>query len=211
MIKNLNYILILISVALLAAIGVVFIFGATYSWLMSEADAMWRQTALYQDFVDSINMAVGPLAVALVVVLALCIPKRLFSGKTLLQFMGILLAVTAVLSVAAGARLGIGFLLLAAIVMQVLVILMTAVGSKRLLYEVSGFYIQIGSACLHMGLILFLFDLILVGDAIERRALHLNIFWPAMILMSVGMVMTFYSREISGLFARRRSTGSQPS
>ncbi len=204
MIKNLNYILILVSVVLMTAIGIIFIFGASYSWVKSEADTVWRQTALYQDFVSSMNMTVGPLAVALVVVLALCIPKRIFKGRALLQLMGVLLVLALGLSVGLGPRLGISFLLLIAMLMQTVVIFMTAFGSKRLAYEVTGFYIQIGSAFLHMGLVLFLFDLILVGDAQAQRALHLNIFWVATVFIGLGMVLVFYSDELSGLLKRRR-------
>lgn len=205
MIKNLNYILILATVVLLAAVGIAFIFGTGYSWLKSEVDQMWRQTVLYQDFVRNMNNMVGPLAVALVVVLALCIPKRIFSGTALLQLMAALLFVTALMSAILGVRLGISFLLGISIVMQLIVVLMTIFGSKRLIYEVTGFYIQIGSALLHMGLILFLFDMIMVGDAAGQRAIHLNIFWLATILITVGMVFVFYSNEIANL-ARRRKT-----
>lgn len=208
MIKNLNYILILITIILLAAVGSAFIFGTSYSWIKSEADGMWRQTILYQEFVRNMNMMVGPLTMALVIVLALCIPKRLFTGMALLRLMGGLLLLTAALSIVLGPRLGISFLLGIAIVLQLIVILMTFVGSKRLVYEVTGFYIQIGSALLHMGLILFLFDMILVGDGAAQRSLHLNIFWVATVFIGLGMVFVFYSRELSNLARRRQAVRS---
>ena len=203
MIKNLNYILIVATIVILAAVGIAFIFGTTFSWVMSETDTIWRQTALYQDYVNIMNLAVGPMVIALVVVLGLCIPKRLFTGIRLLQLMGGLLALTLVISVALGLRLGISALLTVAMVMQVAVISLTLFGSKRLIYEVTGFYIQIGSALLHMGLILFLFDLILIGDSLAQRTLHLNIFWVATVFIGLGMILVFYSDELSGLFSRR--------
>ncbi len=203
MIKNLNYILILATIIVLAAVGIAFIFGTTFSWVMSESDTLWRQTALYQDYVNTMNLAVGPMVIALVVVLGLCIPKRLFTGVSLLQLMGGLIASTLVISVVLGVRLGISALLTVSILMQVIVIAMTLFGSKRLVYEVTGFYIQIGSALLHMGLILFLFDLALIGDAVAQRTLHLNIFWVATVFIGLGMVLVFYSDELSRLFGRR--------
>ncbi len=203
MIKNLNYILIVATIVILAAVGIAFIFGTTFSWVMSETDTIWRQTALYQDYVNIMNLAVGPMVIALVVVLGLCIPKRLFTGVRLLQLMGALLALTLVISVALGLRLGISALLSVAMLMQVAVISLTLFGSKRLVYEVTGFYIQIGSALLHMGLILFLFDLILIGDAAVQRTLHLNIFWVATVFIGLGMILVFYSDELSRLFGRR--------
>ncbi len=207
MIKNLNYILILATIVILAAVGIAFIFGTSFSWVKSETDALWRQTSLYVDYVEIMNKTVGPMVIALVVVLGLCIPKRLFSGVRLLQLMGALTALTAVLSVAIGVRLGISALLLVAMLMQLIVIMMTIFGSKRLVYEVTGFYIQVGSALLHMGLILFLFDLVLVGDGLAERTLHLNIFWVATVFIGLGMVFVFYSSELSGL-VRRRQAGS---
>ncbi len=203
MIKNLNYILIVATIVILAAVGIAFIFGTTFSWVMSETDTIWRQTALYQDYVNIMNLAVGPMVIALVVVLGLCIPKRLFTGIRLLQLMGGLLALTLVISVALGVRLGISALLTVAMLMQVAVISLTLFGSKRLIYEVTGFYIQIGSALLHMGLILFLFDLILIGDSLAQRTLHLNIFWVATVFIGLGMILVFYSDELSRLFSRR--------
>ena len=205
MIKNLNYILILATIVILAAVGIAFVFGTTFSWVKSETDALWRQTALYQEYVDVMNLTVGPMIIALVVVLGLCIPKRLFSGIRLMQFMGGLIALTLVISAVFGVRLGISTLLTVAIFMQVVVIVMTLFGSKRLVYEVTGFYIQIGSALLHMGLILWLFDLILVGDGLAQRTLHLNIFWVATVFIGLGMVLVFYSDELSRLFGRSKA------
>ncbi len=203
MIKNLNYILIVATIVILVAVGIAFSFGTTFSWVMSETDTIWRQTALFQDYVNIMNLAVGPMVIALVVVLGLCIPKRLFTGVRLLQLMGGLLALTLAISVALGLRLGISALLAVAMVMQVAVISLNLIGSKRLIYEVPGFYIQIGSALLHMGLILFLFDLILIGDSLAQRTLHLNIFWVATVFIGLGMILVFYSDELSRLFSRR--------
>ncbi len=206
MIKNLNYILILATIVILGAVGIAFIFGTTFSWVMSETDGLWRQTALYQDYVNVMNLTVGPMVILLVIVLGLCIPKRLFSGARLLQLMGSLTAMTLVLSLSLGIRLGISALLTVAMFMQMVVIVMTLVGSKKLVFEVTGFYIQIGSALLHMGLILFLFDLVLIGDALAQRTLHLNIFWVSTLFIGVGMVFTFYSDELSRLFSRGQAS-----
>ena len=200
MIKNLNFILILITIVVLAAIGVVFIYGSGYSWVKSLTVADWRNTALFQDYVHSMNLAVLPLAIALVVVLGLCIPKRLFSGVALLQSMGVLLAITILTAVVWGPRLGLGFLLVAAIAIQTVVIGMTFAGDRRLSYETQGFFIQIGSAVLHLGLIVFLFDLILLGES----AVHLDVFWVATGLISVGMILCFYSEEMAVLLRHPR-------
>lgn len=193
MIKNLNYILILVTIVALSAIGLVFIYGSGYSWVLSIQSPQWRQTGVYQDYTNSMNLAVLPLAVALTAVLGLCIPKRLFSGAALLQIMGALLFMTIVGTFIIGPQPALGFLLITAILMQLVVIALTVTGSRRLHYETQGFYVQIGSAVLHLGLILFLFDFVILPNSPQ----HLNVFWLATAFIGVGMVMTFYSRELS--------------
>lgn len=202
MIKNLNFILILTTIAVLSAIGVIFIFGSGFSWVQSIRISDWRDGPLYQDYVSGMNLAVLPLSVILVAVMGLCIPKRLFSGKALLQAMGFLLAATLAAAVLFGPELGLGFLLAVAILIQVVVIGMTLAGSRRLSYEAQGFFIQIGSALLHLGFIIFLFDFIILGSS----PAHLDVFWFSTALIGIGMVFCFYSAEL----ARLRHSGPPP-
>lgn len=203
MIKNLNYILILITIAVLSAIGIVFIVGSGYSWVQSIRFGDWRSTSLYQDYVSGMNLAVVPLSVSLVVVMGLCIPKRLLTGKPLLKALAALLAATFAVALAFGYEQGMGFLLLTAAVIQVIVVGMTLTGNRSLSYETQGFYVQTGSALLHLGVIVFLFDLINLSES----AAHLNVFWLSTALIGVGMILCFYSVE----FARLNKSGNPPS
>ena len=201
MIKNLNYILILLTIFILVAIGVIFIYGSTYSWVQSIQSANWRQTVTYQNYVNDMNVAVLPLSVALVILLGLCVPKRIFSGVALLQSMAALLVVSVLVVLVYGLKPGIGFLLITAVLIQAVGVGMTLAGSKRLSYEVNGFYLQIGSAVLHLGFILFVFDFVLLGES----TLHLTVYWVSTVLISVGMILSFYSGEISRLAEERAS------
>ncbi|MDP1808655.1 MAG: hypothetical protein Q8L35_03865 [Actinomycetota bacterium] len=202
MIKNLNFILILTTIVVLSAIGIIFIFGSGYSWVQSIKVSDWRQTPLYQNYVSDMNLAVLPLSVILVAVMGLCIPKRLFSGKALLRAMGFLLAATLATAALLGPKLGMGVLLVAATLIQVVVIGMTLAGDRRLSYETQGFFVQIGSAVLHLGFIIFLVDFILLSGS----PAHLDVFWLSTILIGVGMVLCFYSAEL----ARLRDSGPPP-
>lgn len=199
MTKNLNYILILLTIFILVAIGVIFVYGSTYSWLQSLQSASWRQTVTYQNYVSDMNVAVLPLSVALVILLGLCVPKRIFSGMALLQSMAALLVVSILVVLVYGLKPGIGFLLSTAVLIQAVVIGMTLVGSKRLSYEVNGFYLQIGSAILHLGLILFVFDFVLLSES----PFHLLVYWVSTALIGIGMILSFYSGEISRLAQER--------
>lgn len=200
-VKHFNFILILVTVMILATIGILFIIGTVYS---SVQAANWTETSGYQDYLVKMNMGVLPFVIALLVVLGLCIPKRLFSGMTLLKVNGTLLAATLLIAGVSGAKVGLGFLLLTAAALQMAVIGLTLAGSKRLSFERAGFFLQIGSAFLHLGLVIFLFDFMLLADS----ASHLFVFWTATALIGLGMTSSFYSQELS-LVIRRPEAGSR--
>jgi hypothetical protein len=198
MIKNLNYILILITMAILGAIGLIFIAGAGYSWVQSIQMSDWQRTSLYYDYITAMNLGVAPLSILLVIVLGLCIPKRLFSGATLLQLMGVLLFLTLAAAALVGPMWGIAFLLAAAGLIQVVVIALTLAGSKQLSYESRSFLVQIGSALLHLGFVIFLFNFVVLSASES----HISVFWLATVLIGIGMILSFYSAELSGLGQR---------
>ena len=194
--KQFNFILILITVALLGIIGIIFIIGTVYSSVQAPN---WTETFLYQDYLNDMNLGVVPFVIALLVVLGLCIPKRLFGGKDLLIINGALVAVTLILVLTLGTRFGLGFLLAVGGLIQSVVITLTLFGSKRVSFEKTGFFLQMGSAILHLGLIAFLFDFMVLADSPN----HLTVFWISTAFITVGMIFSFYSREISKFFHRR--------
>lgn len=194
--KHFNFILILITVALLGIIGVIFIIGTIYG---SVQEPNWTETLLYQQYLDNMNLGVIPFVIALLVVLGLCIPKRLFSGKDLLIITGALVAITLILALALGTKFGLGFLLAVGGLIQVVVIVLTSFGSKRVSFEKTGFFLQMGSAIIHLGFVIFLFDFMILVDDPN----HLTVFWISTAFIAVGMIFSFYSREISKAVQRR--------
>lgn len=194
--KHLNFILILMTVTVLAIIGVIFIIATAYS---SAQPPEWTGTSLYQAYLDRMNVAVIPFVIALLVVLGVCIPKRLFTGAALLKINGVILLVTGAASVAFSAKTGLGLLLSIAASFQLVVIGLTAGGSKKIHFERPGFFLQIGSACLHLGLVIFLFDFLILLESPS----HLVIFWVATALIGVGMILSFYSQEFSKAIGKK--------
>ncbi|HEX21492.1 MAG TPA: hypothetical protein ENH19_02415 [Actinobacteria bacterium] len=188
--KNLNFFLILATVIILTAIGISFFVGTVYS---STQAPNWTGTPLYQTYLDKMNVAVLPFAVALIVVLGICIPKRLFKDADLLKVNGLLLGITFLIAITIDAKTGIGFLFIAAALIQLVVIALTFVGSKRLSFERTGFFLQLGSALLHLGLVIFFFDFLLLADNPD----HLTVFWVATLLIGLGMLFSFYSQELN--------------
>lgn len=193
--KNFNYILIIITIVILAAMGIAFIGGTIYSSIQTSD---WTQTIGYEKYLENMNSAILPLTIALVITLSLCIPKRLFSGQTLLIINSVLLLSSLIIAILVDPQSGLGFALIIAALMQIVVIVLTVMGSKKILYEKSGFFIQIGSAMLHLGLIIFMYDFLLLLESPN----HINIFWVCSVLIGVGMIFSFYSQEFSKLFKR---------
>jgi hypothetical protein len=57
-------------------------------------------------------------------------------------------------------------------------------------YEKEGYLVQLGSAMLHLGVIILIFDIAML----RGHAQHISIFWVATILVLVGMFLSFYGR-----------------
>ncbi len=200
--KNFNFILAIITIVILAIIGVAFIGGTIYSSLQTED---WIGSLAYDQYLENMNSAVLPLTIALIITLGLCIPKRLFSGQTLLLVNGFLLFVSLLAAIVFSPETGLGLLLAIAALMQIIVIVLTLSGSKRIHYEKTGFFLQIGSALLHLGLVIFMFDFMLMADSPK----HLTIFWWATGFIGFGMVFSFYSQEFSKLTRRKQEIKSE--
>lgn len=201
--RHFNFILTVITIVVLSIIGVAFIIGAIYSSLQAPG---WDQSPFYQDYLASMDLAVLPFVIILLVVLGLCIPKRLFDGVMLLQVNGLLLAATLIIGAIAGLKIGLGFLLVAAGLIQLVVISLTLLGSPRLHFERAGFFLQIGSAFLHLGLVIFLFDFMILAEDPN----HLLIFWVATGFIALGMVFSFYSQELARLLRREAAEEALP-
>ena len=194
--KHFNFILVLITVVILAALGIIFLIATGYGAAQVPS---WTDSALYQAYLDKMNIAVIPFVISLIVALGLCIPKRLFSGAELLKLNGFILLVTLAAVVLVGAKEGLSILLIIASLIQLVVIALTAAGSRRLSFEKTGFFLQIGSALLHLGFILFLLDFMLISES----GYNPLIFWSSLAFVSIGMILSFYSQEFAK-FRRRK-------
>lgn len=201
--KHFNYILVIVTLVILVAMGLMFIAGTIYSYQLSISQPNWTQTPLYDDYLAVMNTGMIPFVVTLVITLGLCIPKRLFQGATLLAVMAGLVFAGGVTAVATSEpKAGLVFLMAAAIVIQTLVVAMTVAGSRAISYEHQGFFIQVGSALLHLGIVIFLLDFM----ALPGSPYHIDIFWFATALIGVGMLFSFYAHEIASLIKRESPT-----
>jgi hypothetical protein len=154
------------------------------------------------DYQQMMNRLATPLVVLLILWLVLCIPKRLFSKRALLGYSAGMLA----LGLAAlpgypalmrafgrdvlsngGPRFALGLVLGLSALLQTAILALVLAGA-RLRFAGHGLALRAGSSLLHLGIVLFTFDLV----ALQRSPWHIPLFWVATGLLSAGCVLTFY-------------------
>ena len=152
----------------------------------------WIETPLYGHYIDSMNLYIYPFVVLLLVILGLCIPKRFVSRQTLLSSGAGILALNIIIALVLNIEASLGFLLGISIVIQTAVMILTIIKWGGLTFERDGYFIQVGSAMLHLGIVIFVFDFVIM----RTSGLHLPLFWMATILITMGTVLSFYPEEI---------------
>lgn len=188
-----DFILAIATIVILVALSAVSIYGTIVSWLNSVRDPNWSSSWLYIEYLNRMNSYAYPFAIALVLALCMCIPKRFIPRAYLLQSSLILLSISVALGVTWGFVMGLGFLLMVSAAIQVAVVVMVLLKSGDLIFEREGLMIQLGSALLHFGFVAFALDLV----AIKDMQIHLIVFWASTALIILGSVLSFYSRELT--------------
>lgn len=188
-----DFVLMISTVVLLGGLGAQSLLGTLYSWWAYRTQSGWEQAG-YAEFTGAMNLVAGPLVVALVVVMGLCVPKRLFSRR--------MLAVVSVAMVAVGLATwwitgspatGLAVYLAEAALIQVAVVALTLGGATGLGYLTENRVAKAGSGLLHLGFILFA----LVVVALQASPLMLPVFWAASVLLVGGTALSFYARTSS--------------
>jgi hypothetical protein len=191
--RNWDFLLTVITVVLLGALGVQSFLGTLYTWWAQRTNPVWEQTS-YVSFVDTMNAIAAPMVVLLVVVMGLCVPKRLFSRTALV------VASTGMVAIGVGAWLYTGdlaeglavYLALAALI-QVAVVALTVAGARAPSYVTEGRLTKTGSGLLHLGFIGFAFVVV----ALQRSPFMMPVFWAVAICTILGTVLSFYAGTFS--------------
>ncbi len=192
---SLDYSLILATVGVLFGISVICIFGMFYFKLANIQQLPPLEKYVYM---NRMNLVTAPFVITLILLLGICVPKRLLPVRRLVVF-GALLSCTAV-AVAAwkGIVTGLTVVLAASLVLQLIVLGMAVTGSRHLHFEKSGYWVRVGSSLIHMGVILFVLDLILY----KNPSLHLFLFWVTTISTVLGMLFCFYAQGVAGFIRK---------
>lgn len=189
-----DFTLAVITVILLASLGVQSFVGTVWVYVAQNTIQGWDQGPAYLSYISAMNAIAAPQILALVVVMGLCVPKRLFSRRMLLA-VSLAMVVVGVIASIATSSLGRGlaiYLGLAAII-QVAVVVMTVAGVRGPSYLTEGRLTKTGSGLLHLGFILF--GIVVV--ALQRSTLMLPVFSVSAVLVTAGTAMSFYANRIA--------------
>ena len=194
---SLDYYLILATVGVLFAISVICVYGMFYFKLAAVQQLPAPEKMAYM---NQMNNVVAPFIISLILILGICVPKRLLPAKILLQFAIVLGVLCIAVSIWQGFKVGLIVVLTASLLLQLVVLGMAVAGSKHLHFEKSGYWVRVGSSLIHLGLILFVLDLLLY----RNLTLHLVLFWVTTVSSVVGMLFCFYSQEVVGFVKKIR-------
>ena len=181
------------TVVLLGGLGIQSFLGTAYSWWAQRTIASWEQAG-YANYVAWMNAIAAPQIVALVVVMGLCVPKRLFSRRTLVAVSAVMLALgAAVWALSGNVAAGLGAYLALAALIQVAVVVLTIAGTRSLTYLTEGRLTKIGSGLLHLGFIGICF----VIAELQRSRFMMPAFWIATATILVGTALSFWASRIA--------------
>lgn len=181
------------TVVLLASLGLQSFVGTIYVWWAQGANPAWEQVG-YDSFVSTMNMIAAPQLIALVVVMGLCVPKRLFSRLALLGVSALMLVAGIVAWALSGTLVyGLTLYLALAGLIQVAVVVLTAAGVRGPSYLTYGRLTKLGSGLLHLGFIVFA----IVVAALQGSTWMLPVFGVATVLSMGGTLLSFYAERLA--------------
>lgn len=186
--------LILATTVVLFIISLICIYSMFYFKL---AQVHQMEPAVKAAFMDRMNSVVAPFIIMLILLLGICVPKRLLPTAWLNRFALLLIIAAVTCSLIKGIKFGLLVSLSASLLLQTIVLLLALAGSKSLHFEKKGYWMRLGSSLIHLGLILFILDLFFY----QEKILHLTLFWITTISTVLGMTCCFYSDAVLGLFS----------
>lgn len=191
--RSWDFALTVVTMVLLATIGLQSFLGTLYVWWAQRTIAEWMTTG-YPGFVAAMNAVALPQVVLLVLVMGLCVPKRLFRRKMLLAVSLAMVAVglaAGVIAHSVGRGLAV-YLALAGLI-QVGVIALTAAGARGPSYLTEGRLTKLGSGLLHLGFIVF----VILVAAFQGSPLMIWVFLVSALLLTGGTALSFWAERLA--------------
>ncbi|MFC1843365.1 hypothetical protein ACFLZ5_01070 [Thermodesulfobacteriota bacterium] len=197
-----DFYLILATTIVLFAICLISIYGMFY---FKFAQIHQVAPAVKISYMNRMNTVVAPFVICLILLLGICVPKRLLP-TVWLNRVTVLLVICALLTAfIAGVKASLFLILGSSLALQMIVLVMVLGGSKSLNFYKKGYWVRLGSSLIHLGLILFVLDLFLY----ERLTLHLVLFWLTTGASVAGMLFCFYAEAVVGLITGKQQSSAE--
>lgn len=187
-----DYYLILGTTAVLFIISVICIYGMFY-FKMAEIHQLAPAAKL--QYMERMNTVMAPFLICLILLLGICIPKRLLPTYHLNRLALLLVSLAALISWFAGVTAALQAVLGISLILQLIVLVLALLGSEYLHFEKKGYWVRVGSSLIHLGLILFVLDLFYY----QHQVLHLLLFWITTVATTTGMICCFYADALVSL------------
>jgi hypothetical protein len=183
---NYDYILIIATTVVLFAIAIITVYGMFHFKFnqIAESNNVASKIAYYR----GMNSLISPFVSVLLIILSICVPKRLFPFKVLNIFAVLMVILTVILTIIYNNITALTVILFISLGLQILVFVLVLFGMK-LHFEKEGYWTRVGSSLIHLGFILFVLDFIKLNDL----EIHLIIFWISTISITLGCIFTFYT------------------
>jgi hypothetical protein len=192
-----DFYLILATVVVLSIISGICVYGMFY---FKFAQLQQMAAPVKAAYMERMNQIVSPFIIALIVILAVCVPKRLLPTDWLNRFALALLLVIGGVTWCWGVVTALQVALCLTLALQAVVLALALAGNQRLNFEKKGYWLRVGSSAMHLGLILFILDLFFY----RHQTLHLALFWVTTVATVLGMIGCFYSPALAEMVAKRR-------
>lgn len=192
-----DFYLILATVVVLSIISGICVYGMFY---FKFAQLQQMAAPVKAAYMERMNQIVSPFIIALIVILAVCVPKRLLPTDWLNRFALALLLVIGGVTWFGGVVTALQVALCLTLALQAVVLALALAGNQRLNFEKKGYWLRVGSSAMHLGLILFILDLFFY----RHQTLHLALFWVTTVATVLGMTGCFYSPALAEMVAKRR-------
>ena len=197
-----DFYLILATALVLFIISVICIYGMFY---FKFAQIHQMAPVIKASYMNRMNTVMAPFIICLILLLGICVPRRLLPTSWLNRVTVLLIVLVVWISLVMGIKNGMLFILAAALILQTVVLGLALGGSKNLHFEKKGYWVRVGSSLIHLGLILFVFDLFFY----EKQTLHLFLFWVTTGATLFGMVFCFYAETVVKLITGKSYTGEK--
>lgn len=187
-----DFALMVATLVLLGGLGIQSLVGTLYVWWAQRTQPGFMQAG-YGAYADAMNAIALPPVVALVAVMGLCVPKRLFERGPLVAVSAVMVLAGLGVGLARGdAQVGLAAYLALAALLQAAVVVLTLAGSPSLRVLHEGRVAKTGSGLLHMGLLLFG----LVVLQLRGSAWLMPVFGASTLCIVAGCALAFWPRGL---------------